>query len=82
MRDKRQHRRWLNQYYIKKYPLFFTNVGYDLTLVLLDEGGDIVCTTEVPAGTAEVDLPATLSGTYVLELYPSGSYYFYSEIIL
>ena len=64
------------------HTLYFDNVGYDLTLVLLDEDGDEAYTTEIPAGTAEVELPATLSGAYELELYPGGSYYFYSEIVL
>ena len=63
------------------HTLYFNNVGYDLTLVLLDEDGDEVYTTEILAGTAEVELPATLNGAYELELYPGGSYYFYSEII-
>ena len=59
------------------------NVGYDLTLVLLDEDGEAVYTVYVPAGTSAVMLPATLSGDYEIQLYPDGSsYYFFGWVEL
>ena len=59
------------------------NVGYDLTLVLLDEDGEAVYTVYVPAGTSAVMLPATLCGDYEIQLYPDGSsYYFYGWLEL
>jgi hypothetical protein len=58
-------------------------VGYDLTLVLLDEDGDEAYTAFVPAGTSAVILPATLSGDYEIQLYPDGSsYYFFGWVSL
>ena len=65
------------------HTLYFNNVGYDLTLVLLDEDGEEAYTTFVPAGTTSVVLPSTLSGDYELQLYPDDSvYYFYTDIEL
>jgi len=61
------------------HTLYFNNVGYDLELVLLDEDGEEAYAVSVPANTASVILPASLSGDYELQLYPGGSYYFYSE---
>ena len=59
------------------------NVGYDLTLALLDEDGEAVYTIFVPAGTSAVMLPATLSGDYEIQLYPEGSgYYFFGWVEL
>jgi len=66
---------------IDGHTLYFNNVGYDLTLVLLDEDGEEAYATFVAAGTTAVVLPSTLSGDYELQLYPTDSvYYFYSEI--
>ena len=64
------------------HTLYFNNVGYNLTLVLLDEDSEEAYTTIVPAGTTAVVLPASLSGDYELQLLPGGSYYFYSDITL
>ena len=64
------------------HTLYFNNVGYDLTLVLLDEDGEEAYTTFVPAGTTAVVLPSTLSGDYELQLLPGGSFYFYTVIQL
>lgn len=64
------------------HTLYFNNVGYDLELVLLDEDGEEAYAVFVPANTASVILPASLSGDYELQLLPGGSYYFYSEITL
>ena len=55
--------------------------GY--TLTLLDEDGDVVYSTIVPAGTSTVTLPATLTGDYELRLYPDATaYFFYVHIEL
>ena len=55
----------------------------DYTLTLLNEDGDVVYSTVVPAGTSTVTLPATLTGDYELRLYPDGTaYFFYVHIEL
>ncbi len=65
------------------HTLYLYNVGYDLTLVLLDEDGEVAYTVYVPAGTSAVNLPATLSGDYEIQLYPDGSsYYFFGWVEL
>lgn len=64
------------------HTLYFNNVGYDLTLVLLDEDGEEAYATFVPAGTTAVVLPSTLSGEYELQLLPGGSFYFYTIVTL
>ena len=65
------------------HTLNLYNVGYDLTLVLLDEDGDETYTTFISAGTSAVVLPATLSGDYEIQLYPEGSsYYFFGWVEL
>lgn len=68
---------------IDGHTLYLYHVGYDLTLVLLDEDGEAVYTVYVPAGTSAVMLPATLSGDYEIQLYPDGSsYYFFGWVSL
>ena len=65
------------------HTLYLYNVGYDLTLVLLDEDGEEAYTVYVPADTSAVMLPATLCGDYEIQLYPDGSsYYFYGWVEL
>ena len=65
------------------HTLYLYNVGYDLTLVLLDEDGEVAYTVYVPAGTSAMMLPATLCGDYEIQLYPDGSsYYFYGWVEL
>lgn len=64
------------------HTLFFNNLGYDLTLVLENEDGNEAYTVFVPAGTTNIVLPIYLSGSYELQLYPDGYYYFYCEILL
>ena len=57
--------------------------GY--TLYLIDNSGDepdVVYQVVIPAGVNAVVLPATLSGTYELQLHNGGAFYFYAEIIL
>jgi len=49
----------------------------DYTLTLLNEDGDVVYSTIVPAGTSTVTLPATLTGDYELRLFPDGTAYFF-----
>lgn len=63
------------------HTFYFNNVGYDLTLVLLDEDGEEAYTTFVPAGTSAVVLPTTFSGEYELQLYPTDSIYFFYSVI-
>ncbi len=57
--------------------------GY--TLYLVDNSGDepdVVYQVVIPAGVNAVVLPATLSGTYELQLHNGGAFYFYAEIEL
>lgn len=54
-------------------------------LYLVDNSGetpDVVYQVTVPANVGVVYLPYTLSGSYELQLYDGGAYYFYSEIEL
>ena len=53
----------------------------DFTLRLLDADGVVAYETFVPAGTATVVLPSTLSGDYELRLVTS-TFYFYGYITL
>ena len=63
--------------------VYFHDTHPDYTLTLLNEDGDVVYSTVVPAGTSTVTLPATLTGDYELRLYPDGSnFYFYGDITL
>ncbi|MBQ8711862.1 MAG: hypothetical protein IJ551_03430 [Prevotella sp.] len=65
------------------HTFYFNNVGYDLTLALIDEDGEEAYTTFVPAGTPSVVLPSSLSGYYELQLCPDDSiYFFYADIML
>lgn len=45
-------------------------------------GTTIVYSVVVPANVSVIYLPATLTGTFELQLYDGGEYYFYSEIEL
>lgn len=57
--------------------------GYTLYLVdNSDDEPDVVYQVVIPAGVNAVVLPATLSGTYELQLHNGGAFYFYAEIIL
>ncbi len=64
------------------HTLYIYDVAYDFTLMLVDENDDVVYSTFVPANTASVVLPSTLTGTYTLMLIPNGTYYFEGEIEL
>lgn len=47
----------------------------DYTLVLYDENGTVTYSTLLPAGTTQVILPTTLSGTYEIRLVAETYYY-------
>lgn len=67
------------------HTLYINGEHSDYTLYLVDTSGeepDVVYQVYVPANVSAVILPATLSGTYELQLYDGGEYYFYSEIEL
>ena len=67
---------------IEVHTLYFNNVGYDLTLVLVDEENEVAYTTLIPAHTSSIILPPYLDGDYEIKLFPGGDYYFYGEISL
>lgn len=53
------------------------------TLLLMDADEEVVYEVDVPEGVDVVELPATLTGIYELQLYYEDSnFYFYSEIEL
>lgn len=57
--------------------------AYELYLVdTMGEEPDVVYQITVPANVNVVYLPATFTGTFELQLYDGGEYYFYSEIEL
>lgn len=67
------------------HTLYINSEHPDYTLYIVDTTGeepDVVYQVCVPANVYVVVLPATLSGTYELQLYDGGQYYFYSEIDL
>ena len=67
---------------LEVHTLYFNNVGYDLTLVLVDEENEVAYTTLIPAHTPSIILPHYLDGDYKIELFPGGEYYFYGWIEL
>lgn len=67
---------------IDGHTLYLYDIGYDLTLCLVDENDDVVYTVFVPAGTTSVVLPSTFTGSFELQLFPGGLYYFVSDITL
>ena len=64
------------------HVLTFTSGHADYTLTLLDENGDEAYVVAVPSSTSIVVLPATLTGTFEVQLDFGGSYIFVSEIEL
>ena len=67
------------------HTLYISGEHSDYTLYLVDTSGeepDVVYQVYIPANVCVVVLPATLTGTYELQLYDGGEYYFYSEIEL
>ena len=67
---------------IDGHTLYLYDIGYDLALCLVDENDDVVYTVFVPAGTTSVVLPSTFTGSFELQLFPGGLYYFVSDITL
>ena len=53
----------------------------DYTLNLYDEDGEVVYSAFVPAGTTQVVLPTTLTGSFEL-LFETDTYYYYGYIEL
>ena len=53
----------------------------DYTLNLYDEDGEVVYSVYVPAGTTQVVLPSTLSGSFELR-FETDTYYYYGYIDL
>ena len=67
------------------HTLYISGEHSDYMLYLVDTSGeepDVVYQVYVPANVSAVVLPATLAGTYELQLYDGGEYYYYSEIEL
>lgn len=67
------------------HTLYINSEHPAYTLYLVDTTGeepDVVYQVFIPANVNVVVLPSTLSGTYELQLYDGGDYYFYSEIEL
>ena len=67
------------------HTLYINSEHPAYTLYLVDTTGeepDVVYQVYVPANVNAVVLPSTLSGTYELQLYDGGDYYFYSDIEL
>lgn len=67
---------------IDDHTLYFYGVGYDFTLQLLGDDDNVVYSIFVPVGTVSIALPSTISGDYVLQLIPGGSYYFEGTVAL
>lgn len=67
------------------HTLYINSEHPAYTLYLVDTTGeepDVVYQVCIPANVNVVVLPSTFSGTYELQLYDGGDYYFYSEIEL
>lgn len=71
--------------YLDDHTLYINGEHPGYMLYLVDNSGeepDLVYQVFVPANVGVVYLPATLTGTYELQLYEGGAYYFYSNITL
>lgn len=67
------------------HTLYISGEHSDYMLYIVDTTGEepvVVYQVYVPANVNTVILPATLVGTYELQLYNGGEYYYYSEIEL
>lgn len=62
--------------------LYFSNVGFNYTLFLLNDDDEIVYFTTVSTSTTSLVLPSYLSGNYTIGLYPGGNYYYEGVIEL
>ena len=67
--------------YLGDHTLYICGDYGDFSLQVLTDDETAVYSTYVPSGTTEVQLPATLSGVYVLQLF-NGDYVFTGEIAL
>lgn len=67
---------------IDGHTLYIYDVTSPLALTVVDENQQVIYTAYVPAGNTTLVLPATLTGTFELQLYPGGDYYFAAEITL
>lgn len=67
--------------YIDGNVLTFGTSCDGCTLQLVDEYDDVVYTIVIPAGTTSLILPATLSGTYELQIIRD-NWLFYADITL
>jgi len=70
----------LPEVFIDENTLLFDDLWGNFTLQLI-QNGVVIYSTAVPAGTATVVLPSTLSGDYELRLVTS-TFYFYGYITL
>lgn len=64
---------------IEDYTIYFTTPCDGCVLRIVDENGDVVYSTVIPAACTSLDLPSSLSGDYELQII-SGIYCFYAEI--
>lgn len=67
------------------YTLYIEGTHPAYELYLVDHTGeepDVVYQITVPANVSVIYLPVTLTGTFELQLYDGGEYYFYAEITL
>ena len=64
------------------YLFDFQGTHADYVLHIVDASDTVVYSTVVLSYQTQVWLPTTLVGTYELQLYDGGAYYFYSEIEL
>lgn len=67
------------------HTLYINSEHPDYMLYIVDTTGDepnVIYQVYVPANVYVVVLPATLSGSYELQLYYGSQYYYYSEIDL
>ena len=61
---------------------FYVNSSHgDFVVHLVDEDGQVVYTTFMPSAVSSIYLPATLSGSYMIQLY-WGDWLFYGYITL
>lgn len=63
------------------YVLTMSATPSDYILTLYDEDDELVYSTFLPAGTTQVVLPTTLSGTFEIR-FESDTYYYYGYINL
>lgn len=68
--------------YIEGNAIIFDSVGFDLTLQLVNEDGEVVYSIFVPAGTETVEIPDTYTGEYELQLVTSGTFDFVGYVEL